>query len=222
MGKAKNKICALIPFYNEEKFIEETVRKTAKFVDLIIAVNDGSTDKSAVLIKNQEKVIVVRHEKNLGKGAAIKSGFEEALKQNCDLLITLDADMQHEPDYIPKFIEKANVESADLVVGNRRWNVSGMPPHRRLSNFLTSKLLTIKTGTKILDSQSGYRLFRCEKLPLLFPNFTGFEAESEILIKAARNNLKISFVNIPTIYNDNKSKMKSVQAIIGFIKVLFI
>ena len=222
MGKVKNKICALIPFYNEEKFIEETVRKTAKFVDLIIAVNDGSTDKSAGLIKNQEKVIVIAHEKNLGKGAAIKSGFEEALKQNCDFLITLDADMQHEPDYIPKFIEKANGENADLVVGNRRWNVSGMPPHRRLSNFLTSKLLTIKTGTKILDSQSGYRLFRCEKLSSLFPKFTGFEAESEILIKAARNNLKISFVNIPTIYNDNKSKMKSVQAIIGFIKVLFI
>ncbi len=222
MGITKSKICALIPFYNEEKFIEETVRKTANFVDLIVAVNDGSTDKSVELIKNQEKIIVVNHEKNLGKGAAIKTGFEKALKLNCDLLITLDADMQHNPDYIPQFIEKAKEENADLVIGNRRWNVSGMPPHRRLSNFLTSKLLTIKTGAKILDSQSGYRLFRCGKLPLLFPKFTGFEAESEILVKAARNNLKISFVNIPTIYNDNKSKMKSVQAIIGFIKVLFI
>ncbi len=222
MDTTKNKICALIPFFNEEKFIFETVTKTLRYVDCIIAVNDGSTDNSEKLISNFQNVFVFKHEQNFGKGKAIKTGFLKAMEMECELLITLDADMQHDPELIPKFIAKYNSGNFDLIIGNRLHDISSMPIHRRASNFLTSFLISLKTGVKIKDSQSGFRLFDVKHLQALLPKFSGFEAESEILIKAARNNLKIGFVNIPTIYNSNESKMKSLDAIIGFIKVLFI
>ena len=222
MGNSKNKICALIPFFNEEKFIRQTVVETLKYVDFVIAVNDGSTDNSPNEIDGLERVSIISHKKNLGKGRALKSGFNSAINNGCELLITLDADLQHPPELIPEFLKKYEKTGFDLIIGNRLHDLKEMPIQRRASNFLTSKMLSLKTGVKILDSQSGFRLFKCERLPVLLPSFAGFEAESEIIVKAARNNLKIGFVNIPTIYNDNRSKMKSVSAIIGFIKVLFI
>jgi glycosyltransferase involved in cell wall biosynthesis len=219
---SKNKLCAVIPFFNEESHIQQTVEKVSEYVDFIIAVDDGSTDSSSDLISQIEKVKIFRHEKNLGKGVALKTGFKMAIENGCDFVFTIDADMQHDPEFIPSFIKKMTDEKLDIVIGNRLGNLSSMPVHRRASNFLTSYLLSKKTKYNILDSQSGYRLFNCSKLNKLLPKFTGFEAESEILVKAARNNLKIGFVDIPTIYNDNQSKMKSLEAIIGFIKVLFI
>ena len=95
-----------------------------------------------------------------------------------------------------------------------------MPFHRRLSNYLTSKLMSMKTGKEIIDSQSGYRAFKSVIAYKIIPEFNGFEAESEMIVKAARNNLKIGFVNIPTIYGDDDSKMKAIPTILGFIKVL--
>ena len=194
----------------------------AEHVDTIFAVDDGSDDKSADIIRDLPKVKIIAHGKNLGKGAAIRTGFAAAIEEKCDLLFTLDADMQHDPRLMPDFVKKLAETDSDVIIGNRLGDLSGMPLQRRASNFLTSRLLSLKTGTKILDSQSGYRLFKCAHLGKLLPEFDGFEAESEIIVKAARNNLRIDFVNIPTIYNDNESKMKSASAIIGFIKVLFI
>ncbi len=96
-----------------------------------------------------------------------------------------------------------------------------MPIQRRLSNKLTSLLLSIKTGQKIIDSQCGFRAYKSEVIKNIKTNFPGFEAESEMIIKAARKGYKIGFVDITTIYGDEKSKMKPVRAIIGFLRVLF-
>jgi len=95
-----------------------------------------------------------------------------------------------------------------------------MPLQRRASNFLTSFFLSKKLNVKITDSQSGYRIFKTEILKDILPEHSGFEAESEMIVKAARKNYKIGFVNIPVIYGNDSSKMKVWQAIKGFIKVL--
>jgi len=215
-------ICAVIPCFNEKQNLFQTVLKTHEHIENIIVVDDGSTDDSAEEIKNKDYVTILKHEINLGKGAALVTGLTYAAEKGFDYSICLDADMQHDPDSIPDFIEEMKLKKCDIVVGNRLNNIQKMPVQRRASNFLTSWLLSIKTGVKILDSQSGYRLLSLENISEILPKFAGFEAESEMLVKAARNNFKICFVNIPTIYNDNKSKMKSFKAIIGFIKVLFI
>lgn len=214
----QNKIVAVIPFYNEEQNIQTLVKAVLKYVDKIILVNDGSTDNSEAKIPDENNITVLNHDKNLGKGAALRTGLLESVKLNSEITITLDADNQHDPEYIPYFISK--IKDYDCVIGSRKNNRANMPVHRKLSNFLTSKFLSIKTGIYIEDSQSGYRAFRTNSLSEIIPQYNGFEAESEMIVKLAISNLKIGFTDIPTIYGNDDSKMKAISTIFGFVKVL--
>lgn len=214
----QNKVAAVIPFFNEEKHLINLINVTKEFVDLLVLVNDGSTDSSPMLIPSSENIILLNHPKNLGKGASLKSGFLECIKLGVKVTITLDADYQHDPRLIPQFLSE--IENYDAVIGVRERD-SSMPFHRKMSNYLTSKLLSIKTGKVILDSQSGYRAYRTKVLKDILPNYFGFEAESEMIVKICRNNLKLGFVKIPTLYGNDESKIKAIPTILGFIKVLF-
>jgi glycosyltransferase involved in cell wall biosynthesis len=188
-------------------------------VDLIIAVNDGSTDNSCDEIPLSDNVILLSYPANHGKGYALKTGFLESIKRATYITLTLDADLQHIPEKIPELI--LALVNHDIVVGNRLSNLKKMPLQRIISNKLTSFLLSLKTGYKLLDTQSGFRAYKTEILKGILPVYPGFEAESEMLVKAARKKYEINFVPIPTIYAGETSKMRPFQAIIGFIKVLF-
>lgn len=216
----KNRTCAIIPFFNEENTIAEIIEQTLQHVDFVIAINDGSTDKSYQRIPISNRVIVLTNTENKGKGYSLNIGFRKSIEFNTEFTVTLDADNQHPPEFIPIFFEK--LLHNDIVIGNRLGNISNMPPQRILSNKITSFLMTVKTKQSILDSQCGFRAFRTSVLHHLIPTYSGFEAESEILIKAARNKLKIDYVKIPTIYGNEKSKIKPIQTIYGFLRVLFI
>ncbi|MCS7052376.1 MAG: glycosyltransferase family 2 protein [Ignavibacterium sp.] len=214
----KNNACAIIPFFNEEEFITKVIKKTQKYVDLVIAIDDGSTDNSLSLVKKIENVEVIIFDRNYGKGTALRAGFSLALELDFDKIITLDADLQHDPDLIPSFLTA--LKNFDVVIGNRLSNTKSMPVQRILSNFLTSFLLSIKLRKKIKDSQCGFRAYRKEVLRKISIHSPGFEAESEIIVKAVKEGFNIGFIDIPTIYGYEKSKMKSFQTIKGFIKVL--
>jgi len=108
------------------------------------------------------------------------------------------------------------------VIGNRLNDLEKMPLQRIVSNKLTSLLLTLKTGQRIVDSQCGFRVYKSNVLKTIKTFSFGFEAESEMIVYASRFGYKIGFVDIPTVYGQEKSKMNSIKAIIGFIKILFI
>jgi hypothetical protein len=135
-------------------------------------------------------------------------------------LVTLDADLQHNPDEIPVLV--AELKNFNIVIGNRLNNLKGMPLHRRMSNFITSFLLSLKTGQKLIDSQCGFRAYNAEVIRNVDTIENGFEAESEMLIKATRKGFKIGFTEISTIYGDERSKMSPFKTTFGFIKLLFI
>lgn len=219
ISEKKNKTCAVIPFYNEKPTLKKIIDKTLPFVDFLILVNDGSTDNWEEEISGNRQITLISHKNNLGKGAALKTGLVKSIELNTDITLTLDADLQHDPHLIPGFIEK--IKSFDCVIGRREIQNTKMPIHRKLSNYLTSKLLSMKTGRQILDSQSGYRAFKTKILNNILPTFTGFEAESEMIVKICRNNYSFSFQNISTIYGNDSSKMKAIPTILGFLKVLF-
>jgi hypothetical protein len=141
------------------------------------------------------------------------------MNEGFDLTVTLDADLQHPPELIPLLL---NVSSDDIVIGNRLKDMSKMPLQRKMSNSITSFLLSKKTGKNIIDSQCGFRVYRTSILSNILPVFHGFEAESEILVNAARHNYNIGFREIPAIYGNEESKMKPMQAIKGFVKVMFL
>lgn len=216
----KNKVCAVIPFYNESSTISKIALETLNFVDVVILVNDGSTDDSVNFVPVDERIILISSKTNEGKGSALRNGFLKSMEMNFDYTVTLDADYQHEPKWIPSLIKE--LDTFDIIIGNRLNNISDMPFQRILSNRITSFLLSLKTGIKIIDSQCGYRAFRTDILKNILPSYNRFEAESEMLILASRNNLKIGSVNISTIYGNEKSKIKPIQTIYGFLRVLFI
>ena len=218
-SKIPGSVCAVIPFYNEKATLNKVLDETIKYVHFTIAVNDGSNDDNYENERKIETVKFVDLEKNFGKGKALDVGFKEAISSRYDFIVTLDADLQHDPKYIPDLCQ--GLKSFDIVIGNRLNNLKGMPVPRRLSNKLTSFFLTLKTGQNILDSQCGFRVYSSKVLREIKTDYFGFEAESEILIKAAKKGFKIGFVEIPTIYRNENSKMRPVQAIIGFMKVIF-
>ena len=209
----------MIPFYNESTTIKKIIEDTLGYVELVIAVNDGSTDDSVSQIFLDENVIVLSERENRGKGFALRKGFSKAVELGCDAVITLDADLQHDPGSIPALL--TGLASFDLVLGNRLKDLSEMPFQRVMSNKLCSFLLSKKTGMKIIDSQCGFRAFSLKVLQKVHTRSNGYEAESEIIILAARAGFKIGFVEVPTIYGNEKSKMNPVKAVFGFIKVLF-
>lgn len=211
-------ICAVIPFYNEKETLGKILNETLNYVDVIYAINDGSDDKW-IYEQNSDRVYFINLKRNLGKGKALSEGFNAAIEGEIDVIVTLDADLQHDPKYIPNLVE--GLKSYDLVIGNRLNNLRGMPIQRKISNKLTSFLLSVKTGQEIIDSQCGFRAYRLKVIRNIQTSYPGFEAESEMIIKAAKNGYKIGFVDVPTIYENEKSKMKPIQAIIGFLRVLF-
>jgi glycosyltransferase involved in cell wall biosynthesis len=222
LSSTLNKVetCAVIPFYNKEKTIKEIIEKTLQHVNCVIALDDGSIDDSVKKITKDGKIILLQNNNNRGKGYSLSLGFRKSIELNSEYTVTLDADIQHPPDLIQNFLEKLHDD--DIIIGNRLESFEDMPLHRILINKLTSFLLSLKTKRKIEDSQCGFRVYRTKILSNIIPKFYGFEAESEIIINAIRKNYKTDYFNIPTIYEEEKSKMKSVQTITRFIKVLFI
>ncbi|MEW5798059.1 MAG: glycosyltransferase family 2 protein [Bacteroidota bacterium] len=212
----------VIPAYNAADTLSPLLERTVRFVPKtnIIVVNDGSGDSTGIIAESFG-VCIVTHQKNKGKGAALQSGFDAALQHGCDAVITMDADLQHQPEDIPRFAELYLAREYDIIIGNRLHNKKGMPFHRVLSNTITTFLVNVRTGASIADSQSGFRFITRRVLDNVKMQRIGFEAETEFLLKAAK--LKFSFGSIPieTVYAGEKSHMTHLQTTINFVKVLF-
>ncbi len=208
--------CVIIPFYNEKSFIREVVEISAGYCEAIFVVDDGSTDGGANTIPKIPGVEIFTLEKNQGKGAALRLGFIQAIKHGFDTVITLDGDKQHNPEFIPNFMEA--LANNPVVIGKRKFDTSIMPFHRILSNSISSFLISLKTGIKVLDSQSGYRGFQCSLLKEILPEENGYIAETEMLIKASKYCDSFAWVDIPTIYGEEKSKMKNIETTLKFVK----
>lgn len=196
------------PAYNEEKTVAKVVEGALKNTDGIIVVDDGSIDNTYEEA-SKAGATVVRHNKNRGKGVALKTGFKKALEMDASIIVVLDADGQHDPEEIPKLLKTMNRDNSDVVVGSRfLGNIRGMPRARILSNTLTTRILRLFFGLPITDSQSGYRAYKRHLLEEVEFSATRFSAETEILIDAQRKGFKISEAKIQTIYGDEKSKMR--------------
>jgi len=166
---------AIIPAFNEEKSIVDIIQKLRENVDQIVVIDDHSTDATGKMAENQG-AIVIRHSKNKGVGAAMKTGIAYAKKLSPNIVITIDADGQHQPEDIPNLIKPLIVGKADFVLGSR---FSGkrpinMPLQKKIGNKLLSLIVSLLAGVKLTDTQTGFRaLNRKALLSLnLFSDFT--------------------------------------------------
>lgn len=217
----KSRIYTIVPAYNAEGTIRKVV---SGLLDCglpmqIIVVDDGSRDNTFDACR-QFDISILRHERNQGKGAALQTGFRHALNQGAEVLFTLDADGQHDPDDLLKLFDELNHQNLDIVIGSRMQNTKPMPFHRILSNVITSRLLSWRTGQWIEDSQSGLRLIRANVLKNITLKATKFELESELLIRAALQNFRIGTVGVHTIYHVNGAESRSYMDAMDVIRFI--
>lgn len=203
----------IIPAYNEEKRIGNVLARIPDFVDEVIVIDDGSSDATYEVAKRYTDK-AIRLNKNMGKGAALREGLRHA---SGDIIVFMDADGQHNPKEIPKLLEPIIKGKADFVIGKRIIKTGKRPLPRKLSNFITTTLIRLKTKQRIEDSQSGFRAIRREFVPEITSD--RYEVETEVLIKAVKKGARITEVPVSTRYDLKTGKFR-VEDIIRFLIAL--
>ena len=216
-NKKKINGCVMIPAYNEEKHLGIVIQLAIIFLPVIV-VDDGSADNTEQ-ISRDAGAIVFKQIPNQGKGAALQRGFRECLALGYDFVITLDADGQHNPNEISKFIDSYLIDKKDLIIGYR--DFMKMPLVRRMANSIGGLLFTWAIRIPIKDNQSGYRLISKELITEnLDSNEQGFEYEVEMIVRCVKSGLKIGWVPIQTIYADETSHIRPFHHFMNFMRVV--
>lgn len=193
-------ICVIIPTYNNGGTIGRVVSETLLMCDDVIVVNDGSTDATTDILHRIEGITLVEYANNKGKGHALKCGFKRALEMGFSYAITLDADGQHFPADIAKFL-KANMEHPGaLIVGQR--NLEGVERSKGsdFANKFSNFWFWVQTGKKLQDTQTGYRLYPLKKLKGLSLLTSRYEAELELMVFASWNGVELISIPIDVYY----------------------
>lgn len=213
----------IVPALNAEDTLPELITRLKAHISLksLLIIDDGSTDNTSK-VATDRGAKVIRHVKNQGKGAALRSGFDYARElKNVDAVITMDADLQHAPEDLIHLIAIREKMRPNIVLGMRTIYGTKMPIDRRFSNTLTSFMVSIRTGVKIKDSQCGFRLIGREVLDGINLVSNGYEAETEFLIKAAKQGFTFASVPIRTVYGSEKSHMTRWHTTKQFVRILF-
>jgi len=212
---------ACIPAFNVEKTIGKVVKECLLYVDEVLVCDDGSSDNTS-LIAEKNGAEVVRHEKNYGYGAALITLFDKAREKNPDVMITLDADGQHIPEFIPQLIAPLSYKGTDVVIGSRFMkNNSNTPQFRKTGIKIITAATNIDGKLKLTDAQSGFRAYTKNAMQLIHPTEYGMSASTEILSKVVNKGLKIVEVPIVISYDGTDSKSKAVpHGIVVLMNVL--
>lgn len=206
-------LLVVIPVYNAGRSLRYLCSELHTFIPAdIIFIDDGSSDNSQNILE-EFGFHYISHPRNLGKGRALRTGMQYARKKNYDFVLTLDSDLQHPPEYIPKFLRLIN---KDRIIIGQRSNYSNMPLHRRFSNSATSILISIRCGILVRDSQCGFRLYPIKLCSNHQFKEDGFQFESEILIKGLLMGYQVQHISIPTVYGREKSSMRNIRDTIKF------
>lgn len=195
------KLIAAIPCFNEELFIGSVVLKTKDYADQVIVIDDGSSDKTA-LVAEKAGAIVIKHGSNKGKGAAVSTAFEHAKKTGCESLVLLDGDGQHDPAYIPSLVKPVLDDEADMVVGSRYLDIkSSIPGYRTWGHRLLTLLTNLGSRVKLTDSQSGLRAFSPRAIEAFSFAEKGLSVESEMQFLANEAGLRVKEVGVSIGYH---------------------
>jgi len=216
----REKVAALIPAYKEEAHIADVVARVRSQLPRVLVVDDGSPDATASRARESGAEVIV-HEKNAGKGAAIKTGFRRLMEEEeVEYVIILDGDGQHLPEEICRFLEAAAEREAGIFVGNRMHDTKGMPLVRLMTNRFMSWQISRLCGSPVPDTQCGFRMIHRAVIPSLYCESNAYDYETEMLLIAGRAGHRLASVGISTVYADEQSKIHPIRDGIRFIKLL--
>jgi glycosyltransferase involved in cell wall biosynthesis len=203
-------VTALIAAFNEEQTIATVVDGVRPFACEVVVVDDGSTDRTAERAV-EAGAVLLRHDRNRGKGSAVRTGLERVLAGPASHVLFIDGDLQHDPADVPRLLEAAERTGCDVVIAERAFERNTMPTARFYSNRIGSRILSWFIGTEVTDSQSGFRLIRADCLRPLALTATGYEIETEMLIKLTRRGASLGRIPVPARYHGARSKLRNVR-----------
>ena len=201
---------ALIPAFNEATVIARVVEGIRPAVERVVVVDDGSTDGTGERARSAGAEVVC-HARNAGKGHAVRTGLDHILSDDFTHVLLLDGDMQHLPDEGARLLDAAGRTGADVVLGERQFFRSRMPASRYHANRIGSRVLSWFMGVPVRDTQCGFRVFRVDALRNVHLNATGYEIETEMLVKVRRTGGRLVSVPVTAVYGTERSKLRPVR-----------
>ena len=202
----RNRTLTALPVYNEAEHLTAVLAEALRYSEQVLVVDDGSTDGTSELLAARHDVHRIRHHRNRGYGAALRSAFDFAVRAGYEILVTIDCDGQHEPQRIPQFVEACR--SADVVSGSRylkRFAGDSRPPQdRRRVNRLITDELNRRLGLSLTDAFCGFKAYRVAALSRIELAETGYAMPLELWVRAAELGLRIVELPVPLIYLDER------------------
>ncbi len=196
--------CILIPAYNAVATLRAVLDECLAFTMPVVVVDDGSTDGTARTLDGLP-VILLTHSANMGKGAALKTGFDWAMQHQYDGVVTLDADGQHDPSAISRLLAEADKKGYDCLLASRHSQFEEMAGLRKVWNRFGVWCIRKRTGFEITDSQSGFRYYRASLLRAIKLEKNGYDLEMELLVKGWKAGFKIGSLPVPARVADGRA-----------------
>lgn len=212
--------CVVIPTYNNADFLAPLLKQVLDYGPPVIVVNDGSTDRTADILAEFKSLVVISHAENMGKGAALKTGFSRALEMGFKHAITMDSDSQHKASDLPAFLEVLEEkEAALLIMGSRVLDQENVPLKNRFANRFSSFWFRVETGIRLKDTQSGFRLYPIGELEGTRLISGKYEYELEILVKSAWKGIPIREIPIEVYYPPPGERVSHFRPFRDFLRI---
>jgi len=213
-------ICVIIPTYNNQKTLAQTIDAVLQYVPSVIVVNDGSTDATEeILTQYQSQINIVSYSTNKGKGYALNRGFDKAESLGFSYAITMDSDGQHLPEDLPLFIETITKNPDAMIIGSRSFKHKNMPEGNTFANKFSNFWFAVQTGICLPDTQTGFRLYPLAKMKGMRAFTDRYEAELELLVRSAWKNIRLIPVSIQVYYPEKSERVTHFRPGIDFLRI---
>ncbi len=214
-----NKVCVIVPTYNNEGTLRQVLKSILKYTDHIIVVNDGATDHTAEIIQDFPKVKLVGYNKNVGKGWALRQGFKRALELGYHNAITIDSDGQHFAEDLTQFIDKIEAVPGSLIIGARNMDQSSVPGKSSFGNKFSNFWFWVETGLKLPDTQSGYRLYPIHRMNGMIFFTKKFEFEIEVIVRSSWRGIPVTSVPVQVYYAEKETRVSHFRPFKDFSRI---
>jgi len=215
----QHKVCVLIPTYNNAGTLKGVLDSVMRYTDQVIVVNDGSTDDTQVILRAYPHLTNVSYAKNVGKGWALRQGFEKALTMGFDYVISIDSDGQHFAEDLPGFLDKLQEEPGSLNVGARNMEQSSVPGKSSFGHKFSNFWFWVETGIRLPDTQSGYRLYPVRKMSNIRFVTRKFEFEIEVLVRAAWSGIPMTSIPVKVFYAEKGKRVSHFRPFKDFTRI---
>jgi len=213
-------ICVIIPTYNNQKTLAQTIDTVLRYTTSVIVVNDGSTDATEeILTQYQSQINIVSYSTNKGKGYALNRGFDKAESLGFSYAITMDSDGQHLPEDLQLFIETITKNPDAMIIGSRSFKHKNMPEGNTFANKFSNFWFAVQTGIRLPDTQTGFRLYPLAKMKGMRAFTDRYEAELELLVRSAWKNIRLIPISIQVYYPEKSERVTHFRPGIDFLRI---